>query len=277
MRARFRTLTAVAALAVAGLAVAQPAAAATDPIGLSYNGVTFTPTLGTALFSDLKIVPGTTVTRTFWVKNQESSAGNLALAVSGVSSNDDDLLEHLTIAADLGDGSGTVIAFDSIGTCSTLLSGIPLPAGATTRIYVSLDLAPALGGVQAQGAVGAFDLMVRLTSDEVQAPGGCGALPPAPPSTSPGDPSGGGSASAPPGSAHFPGIAGTPPVLPETPGEGTEVAPTPGVPPATGQPDMLGNTERFFQEYTALLWLIGLLLGGVIAWGRARRRERIPE
>lgn len=277
MSARLRTLAAVAIMAIAGLTVAQPAAAATDPIGLSYNGVTFTPTLTTPLFSDLRIVPGTTVTRTFWVKNQESSTGNLALAVSGVSSDDGDLLEHLTIAADLGDGSGTAIEFASVGTCATLLSGIPLPAGATTRIYVSLDLAPALGGGQAQGAVGAFDLMVRLTSDVVQAPDGCGALPPAPPSTLPGDPNGGGPTTAPPGTAYFPGIGGTPPILPETPGDGTEVVPTPEVPPVANEPGMLGNTERFFQEYTALLWVIGLLLGGAIAWGRARRRERIPE
>jgi hypothetical protein len=277
MRTRFRTVAAVAVLAVAGLAVAQPASAATDPIGLSYNGVTFTPTLATALFSDVSVVPGSTVTRSFWVKNQESSTGNLALAVSGVSSADDDLLEHLTIAADLGDGAGTAIGFSDVGTCATLLSGIPLPAGATTRIYVSLDLAPAVGGVQAQGAIGAFDLMVRLTSDVVQAPDGCGALPPAPPVTTPGGPGGGSSTTAPPGTAHFPGIGGTSPVLPGTPGEETETAPTPDVPEATDPTGMIGNTARFFQEYTALLWLIGLLLGGVIAWGRARRRERIPE
>jgi len=246
--------------------------AAVDPIGLSADGVSFTATYPGTLFGGSEIVPGGSITRSFWVKNQEASSGNLAVAIRDVASADGLFLGALTVDAQSGSASSATVVAAEIDPCVSLLKGVPIAASGVARVDVTLSLADTLVSLQSQGSIADFDVAVTLTSTDVAAPDGC-TVPAPSPSPSPGAG----------GTANPPGFAAGATV----PGAGGDSTPTPTprptAPPLPDSSDdgdgagLFWNTDRFYQEYFVAGWLVAFLLGGLYAWHRHRRRERMPE
>jgi hypothetical protein len=269
MKLRRNLLALAAVILVAGGSVvsAAPASATTQPMVVSIDGVSWGDHLTSSLFAGALILPGQEATRTFWVKNQTTSAGNLAVALSEVTGADPDLLAALKIRASSAT-PGPVRRFRDADPCVSLLSGVELAAGATALVSVSITLANSLAGRTSQGSVGSFSIPVSLTSTDVAAPDGCGP-------TTPEDPPHGGGG----GDPHVtpPGTIGT--VVISGAADGT-------VPPAESDDGPLSglggkghvrsweiepNTGRFWQEIDISGYLVALVLGGIFAWWRRRR------
>ncbi|MBN9141357.1 MAG: hypothetical protein J0H23_11075 [Micrococcales bacterium] len=258
---------AVALLVGAGVVLpAAPAAAVLYPIGLSSDGTSFAPSYPGSLFSGATIVPGGAVTRTFWVKNNETSAGNLAVAIRNVGSLDTLFVSSLSATAVAGATSGRA-AFADAEPCVSLVKGVRLASSGITRVDVTLELASSLTGREAQQSLALFDLFVTLTSTDVAAPDGC--TPPVPPPAGAETSDDGYAATATVPGARQGGGSATP-----APSPAPEELPHSGDDPVHAR---YGNTDRFYQEYFVAWWLLAFVLGGVYAWLRERRRERIPE
>lgn len=262
------------ALVVTGatLAFAQPAQASSKPIGLSFDGVTFTDQLSASLFGGARIVPGTTVTRTFWVKNQTAMPGNLAVAVSGVTGPDADLIAGLSLRAVAGSTTGHTVPFASVNPCRSLLSDVLLPAGAIMQVDVRLTLSPSLAHAKkGQGSVGAFRIPVTLTSTDVPAPDGCAATPPVtPPDGEPTNPP----VTPPPGTIGTAEISGSADGSVAS-GEGEHGA----LSGLSGRGNVrslsiIPNTARLWQEMDVAWYVVALGFGGIFAWRRRRRDDR---
>lgn len=272
LRALLIGILLVAIGAVFGTAV--PAHAAPKPIGLSSDGVTFTDSLPASVFAGALIVPGKTVTRTFWVKNQAADAGNLAIALKDVTSVDTAFLGALSLQLTAGTTTGSSVVFSSANPCTSLVSGIPLASGAVVRIDAALTLASSLTGVTSQSSVGGFNLPVTLTSTDVAAPSGCSAVTP----PTGGGTGSGGSGSTGGGSTHHGGStsgSGTIDTA-DISGAADGTVETDPLPDATGDgyvyaTGIIPNTGRFYQEFDVLGWLALLVLSGIVAWWRSRR------
>lgn len=121
------------AVALAGCAVlvAAPAAHAADEIGLSTDGVRWTPSLTEPLFDpEVRWVPGDVRTARFFVRNERPDNGDLTISIDRVVR--DDLLDTgmLAISARAGDQPFTTVT--SSGTFKLveqdrLRSGVALP------------------------------------------------------------------------------------------------------------------------------------------------------
>lgn len=263
-------MLAFVALAVTGaiLAFAAPAQATDRPLALSADGVTFGDALPSSVFAGAAIVPGTTVTRTFWVKNQTTMPGNLAVALRDVAGGDAQLIAAITLRVIAGPDSGVPVPLVSAKPCRSLISGVSLPAGGTMQVDVELRLSNSLAHRSAQGSAGSFMLPVTLTSTDVRAPDGCSVMTPVDP------PSGHGGGTPPNGMP--PGTIGT--AVVSGAADGT-VLPTLGDGPMSGLGGkgavrgdiVLPNTGRFWQELDIVGYLIALVLGGIFAWWRRRR------
>ncbi|MFT4029789.1 MAG: hypothetical protein QM675_07930 [Protaetiibacter sp.] len=267
MRRRER-LAALAVAMLVGLGIAlpaTPAAAVLYPIGLSSDGTSFSPTFPGSLFSGVTIVPGGAVTRSFWVKNNETSAGNLAVAIRSVGSADAAFAAALSATAVAGGSSGSA-RFADAEPCVSLVHGVRIASGRITRVDVTLSLSGDLTGHEAQQAIAAFDLFVTLTSTGVRAPDGCTRIV----ASSGGDETASDDDAA---SAIVPGAGTADATLSPTP------APSGDASPEAGGDDAVTtwywNSDRFYQEYVVAWWLVAFLLGGAFAWWRDRRRERI--
>jgi hypothetical protein len=267
-------MLAVAALVVAGvpLATASPAAASGNALSVSPDGVSYGRNLPGSVFAGVRIVPGATATRTFYVRNDSPEPGNLAVALSGVTGTDSALLTALTLRAVTASRSGAVTRFTAADPCVSLVSGIRLAAGAALRVDLELGLAATLHDRVAQGSIGGFRVPVTLTSTDVAAPDGCTTgTTPVPPHHG-GDPTG----TTPPGS-NPPGTIGTV----ELSGAADGSVPIPATEPgplaglggngAVGQTAIEPNTGRFWQEYDVAGYLLAVVLGGVVAWRRRRK------
>lgn len=254
------------ALLVAGIGLGippQPAAAAPKPIGLSSNGVAYTDTLSTSIFAGALIVPGDSVTRSFWVKNRAATSGNLAIALQNVSGIDSILVSALSASAVAGGAGGTAVPFTSAAPCHTLVSALLMPPGSAVKVDVTVTLG-SLNDVTGQGSAGNFDLGISLTSTDVPAPDGCSGASTG--GTTPGGSSGPGPTTA--GLLDTSVISGAASgdIEPDEGFGGTTGTGTGGV-AAIIDP----NSAHLYQELYVLGWLIALLLGGIFAWWRSRK------
>lgn len=270
-RSRLPVVAIVALLVVGlGLWAAAPASAAPKPIGLSLDGITYTDDLPTSLFADAVIVPGDTALRSFYVKNRAADAGNLAVALQGVTGIDSVMISALSVSADAGAASGSSVAFTSANPCRSLVSGVGLASGGVVRVDVYLTLGSSLTGRTSQSSVGSFDLHVTLTSTDVAAPNGCAAVTPPPPT------GGGGGSGGSGGGTHTSTPTGE---IDSSIVSGAAAGAVPGGSPIPNSSGSGGgfvaayiepNTGRFFQELFVAGWLAAMVLGGIVAWWRRR-------
>jgi hypothetical protein len=278
-RARRALAAAVLIAVAASIALAQSAAAADPPIVISPDGVTYAATYPGNLFDGVVLVPGSSATRELWVMNTGASGANLAIGLIVVGSASGVFLSALTITT-VADASTGSARFDRAGQCASLIRGVHLDPGESVRVDTTLAMAN-VSGTTAQGALASFNLLVKLTSDEVAAPPACGPdsapNPPSPtPTPSPTDSAGGGSDGS--GTVVVPGVPGDPTATPSptpsvTPSPSPSLTPTPS--PDPGEPDASAvkpNTDRFYQEWFVAAWVVEFVLGGLLAW-RALRQD----
>ena len=277
---------------VVAVASGEPAAATDPPIAISDDGITYAASYPGQLFQGVRLVPGASATRSFWVKNTGPSGANLAVTLIDVASDDPAYLAGLTIVAASGTHSGGV-RFSRAGECASLIYGIHLAQGQSARVDATIKLASHTGN-SARGANASFNLGINLTSQDVPAPNGCvvGTNPTPSPSPSPtgtpgGTPGAGGhvvipgvtpqpshpTASPTPAPTASQTAAPSPTSTPEptpTPSVSPSPGPTPGEP---GKPGVEGNTDRFYQEWFVAAWVVEFIIGGYFAWRNARRRQ----
>ncbi|WP_297082416.1 hypothetical protein [uncultured Demequina sp.] len=266
-----------------------PAQADDPPISISADGATYSAQYPGGLFDGAVIVPNTAPERSFWVRNTGPSGAHLAVAIRDVNSASADLLDALSVEAHAGGVSGPRVGLWAVSPCVTLLSAVHLDQGEAARVDVALAMAD-VDGDTAQVTDADFSLVLTLTSDDVPAPGGCSMQAPTPDTTDGPSVPGSGTPAAPP--ASVPGGTGTgvvaPPavVIPGFTGP-SEPATIPSAPPVVDGPtdvedvsEVAGatgvdpNTDRFYQEYFVLAWVVEAILAGTVTWWVVRRRQR---
>ncbi|WP_144276222.1 hypothetical protein [Demequina sp. NBRC 110053] len=302
-----RVAWAVALAATAASAAAPAAHAAGESIAISPDGSSYAAQYPGGLFDGVVVVPGAAIDRPFWVRNEGGSDANLAVAIADVTGAAA-LVEALTVGASAGTSQGAPVTLADVGSCTSLVSGAAVPDGGSLRVDVDLAMAD-VDGTTAQGEAANFAIVLTLTSDDVAAPDGCST--PTPPGEQPGegptpvdprptpdgpdrpdgpgsdgsDGTGSGGAGRPsPGVVVVPGFAvGGPDPTPSPSVEPTaeptaEPTPEPTADPAPDTHEepagasLEFNTERFYQEWFVIAWMIELVLGGVAAWWVLRRR-----
>jgi hypothetical protein len=160
-------LVGATAIAVGAPFLAAPLAAAADSTGsalISLDGTSFSRAPQGSIFSGaVVLVPGSTTTGTFYVKNDSDRAADLRIAVAGASSSSTTLLDELTVeAATPSTPEGTPVPLSPDSACISLLSGQVLGSQDITTVRITLTM-DAEAGNPDQGAAAAADLLVSLT------------------------------------------------------------------------------------------------------------------
>jgi hypothetical protein len=128
------------AVALVLLLTAAPAHAA-DELGLSRDGVTWTPQLTDPLFdSSVRWVPGDVRSESFFVRNQSSADGRLSIDILGTSIHT--LLDTGDVDIDAQGAGGAWVVVSSPGT-HRLLSEGSVPAGGVREVVVTVHFDPA--------------------------------------------------------------------------------------------------------------------------------------
>lgn len=143
------------------LAATTPAAA-TSPVGLSRDGVTFSSSLDAPLFDPvIRWVPGDIRTESFYVRNLHADDSDLAIDVMGASV--DSLLESGDLMVAARGAGGTWQDVRSPGT-HTLVSAVDLASGNASRVDVKVAFSGESTNVTQVRRLD-LDVRVRLSQD----------------------------------------------------------------------------------------------------------------
>jgi hypothetical protein len=269
---------AAAVMLIAGLAVAPAAQAASGaPVQFSDDGIQWSNSYTRALFTGVLLVPGGSVDRVFYVRNNSGQAAKLRVTLYGVATTDPDLAAAMSLSTSLPGRAGAAVPVTTARPCATLNQGQVLADGDSVR----LDNVAALGNLNGTGGQGrsvSFSLAITLSSTGSAAP-----VPNSCPTDS--DNTVIGSPEPPTGTGSQPvyhlGAQGW------TPSPATASGPTandpattdPGVPSTSDQPGgpvvrrLVANTQRLFQENTVAFWLAMVALGALLLLFVNRRRR----
>lgn len=272
-------LVAAAVMATAGLldapAAHATAAAATSsgrPVQFSDDGIHWSDSYSSALFGGVLLVPGGSVDRVFYVRNNSDQSAALRVTLYGVAATDTDLAAAMTLSTSMPGRPGAAVPITDARPCATLSQGQVLAAGDGVRLDNVAALAD-LSGAAGQARAVSFQLAISLSSTDSAAPqpNSCptdfdntviGSPDPGPGTAShPVYRLGAGGWTPSPGTASAPGATPTPTVQAD-----------PGLPGAAVH-SLATNTERLYQENIVALWLAMTLLGGLI-FVVVRRRRR---
>ena len=283
---------------------ATSAAASADDAGvlLSTDGVHWTGRLSANVFDTSKpLVPGDTLSGSFYVKNGRDAPAWLRVGLSTVTVTDWSLAQAInitTVGTTSSDSSGTSASLAGTGAvCSDLLRrDSPIPAGGVVLVSMDLRFRSTVSGTDGQGHLAKIGFVVELsdldlnTTDtplcsgsvqvgavdpaEVGAPGGSGVSTPG--GGTDGDPTRPASG----GSAGGDGTAAS--GTDSASGGARDSSGTIGADSATGTADgaiaygggarlVLPDTVREYEEY-AILVLLGAALAGMILRLVAQRR-----
>ncbi len=144
------------------------------PIRLSNNEQVFRTNLADPLFTGESLVPGATITNSFYLLNASSYPGYLAVALTNTSGSDPQLMRALTISVrDSAGNQGSAIAAN-VSPCTSVFHSVQLSANQITRLDVTVQLSSALTGQQAQHTHMGFTVALTLASTDGPAPDGCG-------------------------------------------------------------------------------------------------------
>ncbi|MEO6117098.1 MAG: hypothetical protein ABIP33_11990 [Pseudolysinimonas sp.] len=254
---------AAAAFVVAPI-VALPAQASTgQPVQFSNDGVHWSDSYSDALFGGVLLVPGGSVNRAFYVRNNASQPANLRVTLYDVATTDTDLAAAMTLSTSLPGLPGAAVAMTDARPCATLSQGQVLAAGDGIRLDNVAALAD-LNGTDGQTRSVSFKLAVSLSSTDSAAPAadscptdfgnGTGTVVGSP------DP-GHGSTSHP---VYHLGAGGWTPITGTA--SGTVPASTPTAPgtPSPTLDTLVANTQRLYQENFVALWLAMAVLGALL-------------
>jgi hypothetical protein len=268
------------------LITASPASAATPGVQLSDDGVHFSSTYTGSLFDDTALmVPSTSQTGHFWVKNASGDPAFLRVSISGVNGGGSPFSGALTVSASAPSSSGSAVPVDAALPCYVLTQGLLLAPGAVARVDATLALGN-LNGTSGQSSSVDFDIIAGLSSAATGSMPATTCLTNS--GTVPGTPGGGGgtggggsTGGTTSGGVHGHGGSGssTTPADPQPSGNASAGydAPTPTDGSAfAGAGESVAildpNTGRFFQEWWVMAWVFGVLAGGILCVLYARRR-----
>ena len=152
-RHRIRRYVAAAILSLTALGITTAtgtAASAEEPrILVSDDGVTFAPTLTSALFDDLgMLIPLASIESSLWVQNTATTDGSLRLRVNELASASEVFSHSVTLTAMSGNKAWTS-TLDELATCDSVIPTLPIPAGKTVRVDLVLAMAD-VDGLTAQ-------------------------------------------------------------------------------------------------------------------------------
>jgi hypothetical protein len=275
-RARWSVISASVIGAVAlVLAVAPAADAATagQPVQFSEDGIHWSDSYSGALFGGVLLVPGDSVDRAFYVRNNAGQPAVMRVTLYDVATTDTDLADAMTVTTSTPSIPGSAVPVTAAQPCATLSQGQVLAAGDGIRLDNVVALAD-LNGTTAQAHSVSFKLAISLSSTDSAAPA---------PDSCPTDFGGTVIGTTDPGTGttshpvYHLGAGGWTP----TPATGPTPAPTTG-PTAPPEPQpvnpivgsLAANTVRLFQEDFVLLWLAMVVVGALIFLFVNGRRSR---
>ena len=163
---RMRRIVAATFLVLASLGVTLvtgTAASAEDPqILVSDDGVTFTPDLTDGLFDGLGLlIPLESIESSLWVRNTSTVDGSLRLSIDELTTTSSVFTSNLTLTAESGNETWTW-TLDELAVCGVVIPTLPVPAGATVRIDLTVAMADVDGlTAQDESANLAFTVDVR--------------------------------------------------------------------------------------------------------------------
>ncbi|WP_222705963.1 hypothetical protein [Salinibacterium sp. dk5596] len=251
----------VAAMLAGG---ALPAHAASGNLEVSADGTSYSKNFTGVLFDSLgAVVPGDEELESFWLRNSGDEAGYLRVTLEGVTFDDLDFANALTLQATVGGSQGPRSAVSLAQPCWVLNEGTVLLPGQAIRVDTLLHFGN-LDGMLGQGGTATVALAAALSDTR---PGSL-------PATSCG------------GSDVSIGVVGAPGRGPEGPGQAIGVssttAPATEVPQAPGDLPVLNlpggividpNTWQLFEEYLVLI-LVGAMAAGGLVFLLGRRRKK---
>lgn len=171
-RRRLLALSLGVVLAAMGFLLPAPAAAAAGEIEVSYDNVTYSPTLPTPLFSSIALhVPGDTQTATFYVRNSGATDARFRLTLHSVTVSDPALANALTVSASPPPPGtpGADVSMASAKPCRVLMQGQVIAKDDYLRVTAVLKLGD-LQGLAGQGATATFSLRVSLSDSAAPLP-----------------------------------------------------------------------------------------------------------
>jgi len=198
---RVRRSTLAASVAAGALMLtlgfAAPAQAATPEILVSADGTTFTSVFAGNLFVNAgALVPQDVETASFWVRNPLTTPAQMRVSVSSLATSNPDLAVNMKLTSvDVGMGVIRSATIADLAACDIVVPPRSIPAGATMRVDVSLEMLDAPGQV-AQNQLGALKFLVGMRDAAAGAfpASACDdvgvAIPAIPPTTPAGDPGG---------------------------------------------------------------------------------------
>lgn len=159
------------ALAMALFAPGAAVAAEGDGPLISFDGVSFSSAPDGGIFPSRPVlVPGSTATGAFYVKNDSGRTADLQIAVADTSGTSATFIENLTLqAATRAMPAEPPVQLQSGTTCSSLLAGLPLEARTVTKVTITLAMSQTLGNVD-QGSTADTNLVVSLSDHGSPAP-----------------------------------------------------------------------------------------------------------
>ena len=265
------------ALIIAAVLLVAPAAqaataAASQPVQFSDDGIHWSDSYSGALFGGVLLVPGGSVDRSFYVRNGAAEPAILRVTLYDVATTDVDLADAMTLSTSLPGLPGASIPVTDARPCATLSQGHVLAAGDSVRLDNVAALAD-LNGTTGQTHSVSFSIAVSLSSTDSGAPA---------PDTCPTDFGATVIGSPDPGTAtgshpvrHL-GAGGWSPApataSPTPTPSATATAPAAPGDTGSGLRQLVGNTERFYQEKFVALWLAMAALGAIIFFVVRRRR-----
>jgi len=276
-----RTAALLAAVIPAGIALivtvvllvapAAHAAAPSQPVQFSDDGIHWSTSYTGTLFGGVLLVPGASVDRAFYVRNAASDPAVMSVTLYDVSTTDIALATAMSVSTSTPGLPGAAVPVTAASPCATLSRGQILAAGGSVRLDNTVALGD-LTGTVGQAHNVSFKLAVSLSSTDVGAPA---------PDTCPtdfdtivGSPDPGtGTGSHP---VYHRGSDGWTPAPPASATPTPTATPTPPVtptPPDPGLGTLVGNTERFYQENTVAFWLAMAIVGALLLILVRRRRS----
>lgn len=169
MSRRLVRTVAAAIAAVTALSVPAATANAAGELGLSVDGVTWSPGLSVDLFdSNVLWVPGDSRTGTFYARNQATTAGMMSVEIVGGPVQDLLASGDLRVTARTSSGGGA--STTALPGTTRVLSDVVMPAGSDERVTIQIDFDPASDN-PTQRQKFEFDVRVTLTEIAGNAPG----------------------------------------------------------------------------------------------------------
>jgi len=253
------------------VAPAAHAAAPSQPVQFSDDGIHWSTSYTGTLFGGVLLVPGASVDRAFYVRNAASDPAVMSVTLYDVATTDIALATAMSVSTSTPGLAGAAVPVTAASPCATLSRGQILAAGGSIRLDNTVALGD-LSGTVGQAHNVSFKLAVSLSSTDVGAPA---------PDTCPtdfgavvGSPDPGTGTGSHPVYHH--GAAGWTPAPPAESTPTPSATPTPPVtptPPDPGLGTLVGNTERFYQENTVAFWLAMAVIGALLLVLVRRRRS----